>query len=253
MISNVFRQSEIRLEWAEKKLNELKTLIEVANQETIDFAIRESQTDGMQLVFHFQDRVHDEAIRLLSEFLHHARASLDYIVFDLARHNTSSEQDRTRFPICECSKLFEKSRKSALKFLTDEQIEVIKRVQPYNGFPVLALLNRISNRDKHREFVLAPSEGLRRLVPIEDTRGCSRGIPSDQIGMEFHLSYDVLLDDGMPVVETLKKLQTLVGKLLSQLDKLVVSIPLTAVRGPGNVPSEPLPRTDGRYSDWPLL
>src|ERR1700736_6632556 len=162
-MSNFFRQSEIRIEWAGKKLNELKTVIYAANAETCDFAIRESTADGAKLIFHFMDQVQLESLRLISELLFHGRAALDYIIFRLAYHNTSREQDGTQFPICDKPKFFEKirvKRDGPLHHLTSPQVALVERVQPYNGFPVLALLNRVSNRDKHREFALAPAEGM---------------------------------------------------------------------------------------------
>jgi hypothetical protein len=223
-MSYFFRQSEIRIDWARKKLDEMKQLIYAGNAETANFAIRENTADGPKLIFRFMDFVQPEAVRLISEFLFHGRSALDYIVFRLAFHNTTREQDGTQFPICDSQQYFEKIRKrrdSPLRHLTGPQIALVERVQPYNGFPVLALLNRISNRDKHREFVLAPAESMRRLVPITDTHGSPRGLPSNQVGMEYHVIHDVLLDDGTSAIETLRILHTLLSQILNEFDTLM--------------------------------
>lgn len=224
-MGNVLIESEVRIKWAGEKLGELKALIETANNDTIDFAIREGQTDGLRILFHFQDLTRYESIRLVSEFLHHGRAALDYIVFNVARHNTGGEQDGTQFPICKCQQDFEevvRRKKSPLEFLNKEQIAVVERFQPYKGFPGLALLNRISNRDKHREFHISPSEGVRRLVPKTEAQAPGRrGLPSDQVGMEFQISFDVLLDDGFPATGTLQQLHSLLRQILSEFDALL--------------------------------
>ncbi|HLI78834.1 MAG TPA: hypothetical protein VKV03_02560 [Candidatus Binataceae bacterium] len=221
----IFVEPEIRIKWAGKKLDELKDLIRLANDETNEFAIREREMNGMRMLFRFQDQTHYESIRLVSEFLHHGRSALDYIVFNLARHNTGTEQDRTQYPICDCQKEFEevvRRKRSPIEFLTEDQVVLVERFQPYNRLPVLALFNRISNRDKHREFHISASEGLRRLVPVAEVQASGRrGIPSDQVGMEFLVSYDVLLDDGMPATETLKQLHSLLGRILNEFNTLL--------------------------------
>ena len=181
--------------------------------------------DGPKLLMHFMDRVYYDAIRVISESLFHSRAALDYIVFRLAWHNKGSEQDYTQFPICEHKTYFDKVRtkpNSPMQFLTVEQIAIIEQVQPYNRFPVMALLNRISNHDKHRGFTLTAGEMLRRLVPAADTKGSRYGVPSEHEGMEYHVLLDVLLDDGMPAVDTLRTLQRLLSQILEQFDALMV-------------------------------
>lgn len=217
-------QSEIRIRWAGKKLDELKELIRVANDDTIEAAARESQPDWMRVLFRFQDQTHDESIRLVSEFLHHSRSALDYIIFNLARHNEGVEKDGTQYPICECAQEFQevvRRKRSPIEFLTKEQRALVERFQPYNRLPVLALLNRISNRDKHREFHISPSEGLRRLVPIAEAQASGRrSIPSDQVGMVFQISYDITIDKGNPATETLQKLHTLLGQILNEFNTL---------------------------------
>jgi hypothetical protein len=224
-VGNALIESEIRIGWARKKLDELKNFIETANQSTADFAVRERQVDGMKMLFHFQDQTHYEAVRLVSEFLLHGRAALDYIIFNLARNNTGREQDGTQFPICERPEDFEevvRRKRSPLEFLTKEQVALVGRFQPYNRFPLLAFLNRISNRDKHREFHISASEGFRRLVPITEAHASGRRrIPSDQVGMEFEISYDVLLDDGLPAAETLQKLHALLSQILNEFNSLL--------------------------------
>jgi len=224
MVKNLI-QSEFRINWAGEKLYELKNLIGLANDKTSEAAAGESQPDWMRVMFRFQDQTHYESIRLVSEFLHHSRSALDYIIFNLACYNEKVEKDGTQYPICECSKEFQevvRRKRSPIEFLTKKQRALVERFQPYNRLPVLALLNRISNRDKHREFHVSPSEGLRRLVPIAEAQASGRrGIPSDQVGMVFQVSYDILLDDGFPATETLQKLHALLGQMLNEFDTLL--------------------------------
>jgi hypothetical protein len=41
--------------------------------------------------------------------------------------------------------------------------------------------------------------------------------------MVFQVSYDILLDDGFPAIETLQKLHTLLGQILDEFDTLLGS------------------------------
>ncbi|SDJ34183.1 hypothetical protein SAMN05444157_2905 [Frankineae bacterium MT45] len=93
---------------------------------------------------------------LLGEFVHDLRCSLDYIVTALADQQQVQLLKTHQFPIAETPSEYAKLVKSWLKGIANVP-PVIDLVQPYH-YPdpsthPLALLNRLSNADKHRSLL----------------------------------------------------------------------------------------------------
>jgi hypothetical protein len=93
--------------------------------------------------------------------VHSARAALDTVIWRLIVNNTGRELSGSKFPIVdEVKPNTGKAITAATKGLTREQRAVVERAQPHHwgekarGHP-LAVLQRLSNRDKHR--VLRPA------------------------------------------------------------------------------------------------
>jgi len=177
----------------------------------------------------FRNNVHiqDEAIRLISEFVHHTRAGLDYIVFALVLTDSKTRIERTKFPIYKCKKLFAADRssrkpKSQLAFLhrlTDKHVALIERFQPYNGFDSLSRLQGLSNIDKHREFVRFNFIGSywEGADPIVETNA---NLAGREVRMNAHPTFHVLFDDGTRVEKSLQQLHALVSEILNEFDTI---------------------------------
>lgn len=89
---------------------------------------------------------------LVGDIVDNLRKSLDYLVFQIAKHNEGKEVGNTQFVISGSAHQFDRAKKSGLKGLKEHQIRIIEEYQPYNGGEWLALLAKMSNQDKHREL-----------------------------------------------------------------------------------------------------
>jgi len=85
------------------------------------------------------------------------RASLDYLVYELSPPEVRKKR-KTQFPIFTEESDFKKYAPSMIEGITGDNRDVIERMQPYNQTNVaandpLAILNELSNRDKHRLLI----------------------------------------------------------------------------------------------------
>jgi hypothetical protein len=208
---NTLRESKLRIDWAREKVEQFKFFKKQVWQDALENT-QQGDPNTRDAYFLFRERLHDEAIRLTSEFVHHARAALDYIIFALACRDTGSQQKLTQFPIDSTPEHFARDRTRFLKHLSAEHVAMVERFQPYRGFQSLLLLNTLSNIDKHRECVHITFLGLvsETIVPITEAEGVFPG----QMKVERHQSFQVLLDNGASVEEAL-------ADVLSQVDKVV--------------------------------
>ena len=88
---------------------------------------------------------------LVAQIAESLRAALDYTVFQLSKLNEPSLKERVpAFVIADSRQDFEKNTKAALRYLTAEQVDLIERLQPYQGNLTLNLLRDITNPAKHR-------------------------------------------------------------------------------------------------------
>jgi len=224
---NTLISSEIRIEWAGEKLHQLETFIQGAIDNALQIPASQSNDDRMKLLLDLNASVTPEARRLVSEYALHARAALDYIVFDLALHNHGVEKKHTQFPIHSSPqdfpwKLDETTgiRKGidCVKHLNPEQVALVERFQPYHGFPLLHVLHELSNRDKHRHFVQIGTTGLTSQVPTPSTDPATG---SAKMEMKLHRSFQVLLADGNDATTSLRILQTQLTQILAAFNKLL--------------------------------
>jgi hypothetical protein len=94
---------------------------------------------------------------IVGDAVHNIRSALDYLVYALAPPEVRRKR-RTQFPIFADQRDFDKYSPSMLEGLMPAECELIERVQPYTAAEVpeedpLAILNRLSNRDKHHLLV----------------------------------------------------------------------------------------------------
>lgn len=94
---------------------------------------------------------------IVGDAIQNIRAALDYLVYALASPQVRGER-RTQFPIYLEQRDFDEHSPSMLKGLMPDERDLIERVQPFmaSGVPredPLAILNRLSNRDKHHLLV----------------------------------------------------------------------------------------------------
>ena len=88
---STLQQSKLRIHWARKKLEDLKSAIETAWKNADEAAAKQSYPNARDPYFLFRDNLSDETVRLVSEFVLHARAALDYIIYRLAWTSQKNE------------------------------------------------------------------------------------------------------------------------------------------------------------------
>jgi hypothetical protein len=222
-MKNFFYASQIRIRWAGEKLDQLEFVEQrAADDAALKTVVGESSKDRMKMLFDFLDSATMEARRLISEYALHARAALDYVIFDLAKINTGVEQDSTQFPINRAPKDFPKrldgTGKGILKHLTPKQVALVEGFQPYRGFSLLQLLHQLSNRDKHRHFVHIVGTGTTAPIAASDANAPSSGA---QMNVNFQRSLEISLHDGSNAVKTLRILQTQLSQILDAFNLLL--------------------------------
>jgi hypothetical protein len=220
-----FPASEIRIGWAGEKLDQLEFFANRAFDDARQ-ALAEANVDTLQVLLNVNYVVTAEARRLISEYALHARAALDYIIFDLALHNQKREQDGTQFPIVKGVKHFPwKLDKSGsrqgtgpLEFLNPDEVTLVERFQPYNGFPLLLVLQRLSNRDKHRHFVHIGTEHFGSPVPTKNT---NTPASTAQVEMQLQHAFKITLLDAHDALTSLRVLQTQLTVILRAFNELL--------------------------------
>jgi hypothetical protein len=99
----------------------------------------------------------------LGDFLHNARSALDHVAYQVVvAGNGGMHRDGTQFPICVCPFRWNGAARSQLKGASDRHLAIIESLQPYHRRNYygqseiwsslddpLAVLNRLSNIDKH--------------------------------------------------------------------------------------------------------
>ncbi|MGB8683315.1 MAG: hypothetical protein WCD12_10560 [Candidatus Binatus sp.] len=217
---DALHQSKLRIDWAREKIDELKFFKQRIWQDALENTAQQGNPNMRDAYFLFRERLHDEAIRLTSEFVHHARAALDYVIFTLAWRDTGSEQKGTQFPINSTPEKFARNRERFLKHLRQEHITMVERFQPYCGFHSLLVLNTLSNLDKHREFIHINFLGMvsEVIVPLAEAQTQAA---SHQVKLEKRHTIQVLLDDGTAIEEALTDVLSEVGKVIKHFDRVL--------------------------------
>lgn len=173
----------------------------------------------------------------VGEAIYNLRAALDYVVFELARHDSGQPQEGTQFPIEDREEVFRQTRRPTyLKGVSDEHVAMVEEYQPYKGCNWTGMLQSLSNPDKHRELhVLVTQtdsdieigsgqggtrEDLGRFDRFAAKSYADRGQfwigRSREMTVNLKLTATVTLPDGLPVVETLQELQDEVEMLVER-------------------------------------
>jgi hypothetical protein len=97
---------------------------------------------------------------IIGDCINNLRCALDHLIYSVAKHETtnqpSADIDKLAFIIVDDPKLFmNKDNKARLKWLTPDEIEAVRRCQPFiRTHPILPaplkILRELSNADKHR-------------------------------------------------------------------------------------------------------
>ena len=91
---------------------------------------------------------------LVTQIAENLRSALDYTVFQLSKLNDANLNERApTFVIADSRQDFENNAKAGLRYLTTEQVDLIERLQSYNGNQTLRLVRDVTNPGKHRHLL----------------------------------------------------------------------------------------------------
>ena len=227
----------IRLDRAEEHLTQLKTLIEIFVDGEYDLAREKEKLDSERAKPAFRLRTGDSQIPLkipvlVGEIAYNLRATLDYLVYELAILDSGSTQNGTQFPICDAPDAFRRRRKTFLNGINDTHAAAIETLQPYGAGSwkhPFRLLRTISNPDKHRHLVIHKQQGSGWGAGSEDPAYLAK-YPTDVKGiivhteveepgrptvyMRLHYTIFVAFDSGLSVIDTLEEIKTKVDQTL---------------------------------------
>jgi hypothetical protein len=157
---------------------------------------------------------------ILGDFAHNARSALDHLADALVRLNNGAPTERTQFPIV-LSPFDWLGQLYRLEGVSERHVEFIERLQPYHrpdfyGFSSglsaiedpLAILNRLSNVDKHRVLNATPARigsiswDVRPRRDIEWVNSNKLEVPRDALeDGEVLISFDVRANGPNPELE----------------------------------------------------
>jgi hypothetical protein len=162
-----------------------------------------------------------EAAVLVSAIIHHLRAPLDYLVYELALEDSGIIQNGTQF-IIEANRAdpknpgrgFDGRAKSKLIGLSPAHIAIIEGLQPYNGATWTATLRDISNPDKHRKLtVIEGSQTVAHTIELGEPGSfkgrhgpTGRGLSG---GPDIHMDLNSSVYVGFPEMNNIRVLETL--------------------------------------------
>jgi hypothetical protein len=149
--------------------------------------------------------------------LFNARASLDYLVYELALLGGNSEPKLTQFPICDDAATFANEiRRGRLKGLSAAHIVDIENLQPYKSNPAAASLRDLSNPDKHRTLTVISLKDGGNMKFHMPTRTRSGQLTKR---MELEIKTFIALTDGRSATKELEIICDWTLKILEDFTK----------------------------------
>jgi hypothetical protein len=135
----------------------------------------------------------DDAFHSVAEAVYQLRSALDQMVIAIARANGNAAVDDSYFPFAGSQREFEsKGTQNKIKLLPTDVRDMIHGLAPYKGGDnELWGLSRLSNIDKHRNFIPAGVMGTTHTLQNLIIRGAKEG---------FRFPMQGRLDEGIEVV-----------------------------------------------------
>ena len=156
MPTNQFQDSWYRIESAYKEYDEFRAEVDKAIYSQMQRMIGLSPDNSNDTVIQLLTR--KELIELASrpsvlagQISENLRSALDYIVYWMSERNDPNLNKRLpAFVIADDSASFQGASGSGLRYLTQEQKDIVEGLQPYLGHVYLRLVRDASNSSKHR-------------------------------------------------------------------------------------------------------
>ena len=151
-----------------------------------------------------------ELLLLAGESIGALRSALDYLVRNLSELDTGTvPKARTQFPIESSPDGFNGKRGTFLAGVNDSHVAHIESLQPYCGCDWTKRLAKFTNIHKHNALLDVRHDLLywATLYPIPGTDAYT-------VNMHFEPAIYIFVDDGFPLVETLKEIESQVSQTL---------------------------------------
>jgi hypothetical protein len=149
------------------------------------------------------------------EAIYNLRAGLDYLVGALSRLDEPDfiGERRNQFPVEHSPKKFRRRRKTWLAGVSDTHVASIEELQPYKGCDWTAKFAAASNMDKHNDLVRL-QKNLHVQFVFDTQPSTDPTAPPIALGMKFNPSIQIVLGDGLPLIETLEAFESQVSETL---------------------------------------
>lgn len=163
---------------ADRHLAEARGLIQKFGKSCVNHIVADNDTDpNPSIILRTTPDLPPFLPIVVSDVIHNLRAALDYVVFELAFHDSGRVQDGTQFLI-EDFKIhptdprlgFDGKRRQRLKGLSPKHVGMIEALQPYKGVDWTKTLRNISNPDKHRKLTALSDSGYYTMTHVGQTR-----------------------------------------------------------------------------------
>jgi hypothetical protein len=236
LIGHPLDHAYFRLDWAKKRLAELKAIHKLYIDEEADIITKSvnanariNERGNPEISFPQPHLIPVSFPILVGEVAYNLRASLDYLVYKLAMLDSGSEQKNTQFPVTDTPENFKGNRNRFLKGVNDTHAAAIERLQPYNGVDWTKRLVSVSNPDKHRHLIVSRPQNAVRMrygnnpnPPADSTNEDSLHILmtlTDTAGQQSYVELEMVLfialDDGRHVINTLEEIEAGVRNTLA--------------------------------------
>jgi hypothetical protein len=153
MTAALFASTKAKLARANELLEMLTHEVQ-ADQDALSYGIELQYTEARQLVAvaKMPANLFEHYSIVAGEIVHHARSSLDHTVWEMVPNPL---EGRTGFPISRDPDMFDSRGRRMIEGISEAAAALIERLQPYepgDDNQLLAVLNELWNRDKHRSI-----------------------------------------------------------------------------------------------------
>jgi len=201
----------------------------------------EPRAGGTTTITWGQDLIPSIFSILVGETIYNLRATLDYLVYQLAILDSGQSQEETQFPIEHSEGGWEKSMNGKLtkkvpdkgcrlRGLNESHKERIKLLQPCFGCCWTGILQKFSNPDKHKTLTIVKATQIVSMEPtsqnpviIDPSKegktilfSAKMNPPNNSKNMNTDVSLEITFDDGSPVIQTLQSLRSNIIKVLDE-------------------------------------
>ena len=155
---------QLKLDRAERHIETLRAEIEAfrqGNPKPFGFRTEEAPGPGSSVEYVLYAIVRDYPPRewalIIGDAVQNIRSTLEHLAYELS--TPAGRRRGTQFPIFDDERRFKERGEPKIATITGDERTLIERVQPYNdaakipGNNPLAILQRLSNLDKHRLLV----------------------------------------------------------------------------------------------------